>query len=54
MGGGDLTDDLSRVLADAPVEVVAVYLYGSRARGTAAAASDLDLGLLLARRPSSP
>jgi uncharacterized protein len=34
-------------------ELAAAYLFGSRARGDAAAASDLDLGLLLRRPPAS-
>jgi predicted nucleotidyltransferase len=34
----------------ASADVVAVYLYGSRGRGTASASSDIDLGVLL-RRP---
>jgi len=36
-----------------PAEVVAVYLYGSRARGDASASSDVDLGALL-RQPPVP
>jgi predicted nucleotidyltransferase len=32
--------------------VVAVYLYGSRARGTATDASDVDVGVLLAQDPA--
>lgn len=47
--------DLERVLREAagaaPDEVVAVYLYGSRARGTATDRSDVDLGLLLRKSP---
>lgn len=38
-------------LRRAPDEVLAVYLFGSRARGTARADSDVDLGLLLAYIP---
>lgn len=47
----DLTNALRVVLAAAPSEVVAVYLYGSRARATARADSDLDLALLLSAPP---
>jgi len=43
----NLADRVREVLASAPAEVVAVYLYGSRARGAGSARSDLDLGLLL-------
>lgn len=39
------------LVSSAPAQVVAVYLYGSRARGDASTASDLDLGLLLNRAP---
>jgi predicted nucleotidyltransferase len=35
----------------APSEVLAVYLYGSRARGTASRGSDVDLGVLLKGPP---
>jgi predicted nucleotidyltransferase len=44
---------LRSVVADAPENIVAVYLFGSLARGTASPASDVDLGLLL-RRPPAP
>lgn len=40
----DLTARLSELLKAAPAEYVAVYLFGSRARGTAGPRSDLDLG----------
>jgi len=39
------------ILEGAPADVLAVYVYGSRARGTATAHSDLDLAVLL-RGPS--
>jgi len=39
------------VTSSVPADAVAVYLYGSQARGDASSASDIDLGLLLARRP---
>jgi predicted nucleotidyltransferase len=35
----------------APSDVLAVYLYGSRARGTASRESDVDLGVLLMAAP---
>jgi predicted nucleotidyltransferase len=41
------------VLEGAPSDVMAVYLYGSRGRGTATALSDMDLGVLLREAPSS-
>lgn len=40
------------MLASAPADVVAVYLYGSHARGTAGATSDVDLAILLAEAPA--
>jgi predicted nucleotidyltransferase len=49
----DLPETLRAALATAAPEVVAVYLFGSRARGTARAGSDLDLALLLAAPPPS-
>lgn len=36
----------------APSDIVAVYLYGSRARGTASRGSDVDLGVLLKAPPA--
>lgn len=44
-------EQLRRLLADAPAAVVAAYVFGSVARGTTSATSDLDLGLLLAQTP---
>lgn len=47
--------DIERVregVQSAPSEVVAVYLYGSRARGTASPESDVDLGVLLKAPPA--
>jgi len=44
--------DVAReLLVGAPADVVAVYLYGSRARGTGSAHSDMDLGILLRTAP---
>jgi predicted nucleotidyltransferase len=39
------------ILEGASGDVVAVYLYGSRGRGTASAGSDMDLGVLLRKAP---
>jgi predicted nucleotidyltransferase len=41
------------VATTAPDAIVAVYLYGSRARGTAKPTSDVDLGVLV-RGPVTP
>lgn len=46
-------DRLHALLDSVDPEVLAVYLYGSRARGTARPDSDVDLALLL-RRPPPP
>jgi predicted nucleotidyltransferase len=40
------------LLKGAPADVLAVYLYGSRARGTSSARSDMDLGVLLRDVPT--
>jgi predicted nucleotidyltransferase len=42
--------DIRDVASTAPPEVLAVYLYGSRARGTARVDSDVDVAVLLAGR----
>jgi predicted nucleotidyltransferase len=44
---------LRQALADAPAGVVAAYLFGSVAQGTAGPSSDVDLGLLLRQPPLS-
>lgn len=46
-----LTDRLKEHFRGHPDGLVAVYLYGSRARGTERAGSDVDLGLLFAEEP---
>jgi len=43
--------DVCRFFADDPGDAVAVYLFGSVARGTAHAGSDVDVGVLLAEDP---
>ena len=43
---------LRRYFEDRPGDVAAVYLFGSVARGTATAASDVDVGVLLATEPA--
>jgi predicted nucleotidyltransferase len=45
-------EKLRAVVEAAPAEVVAVYLFGSRARNTARPNSDLDLGILLRAAPA--
>lgn len=45
-------DSVARVLADQP-DVVAGYLFGSRARGAAGPLSDVDVAVLFAAPPSS-
>lgn len=46
-----IADDVRRFFADDPGDAVAVYLFGSVARGTAHAGSDVDVGVLLAEDP---
>jgi uncharacterized protein len=53
MDADHLEASLRRAFATAPPEIIAVYLYGSRARGTATARSDVDLALLY-RTPPPP
>ena len=42
---------IREAVQSAPAEVLAVYLYGSRARGAASPDSDVDLGVLLQAAP---
>jgi uncharacterized protein len=42
---------LRRFFEDRPDDIAAVYLFGSMARGTAIASSDVDVGVLLATEP---
>lgn len=46
-----LTQSLRQFFEDYPEALVCVYLYGSRARGTAGPASDVDLAVLYAVDP---
>ncbi|HEX9733090.1 MAG TPA: nucleotidyltransferase domain-containing protein [Thermoanaerobaculia bacterium] len=46
-----IAEDVRRFFADEPGDAVAVYLFGSVARGTAHAESDVDVGVLLAEDP---
>ncbi|HVR30968.1 MAG TPA: nucleotidyltransferase domain-containing protein [Thermoanaerobaculia bacterium] len=47
----ELVDALKRYFAAAPDGLVAVYLFGSRARGEGGAVRDVDLGLLFGDPP---
>jgi predicted nucleotidyltransferase len=47
----ELAERLRGLLGSAPAEVIAVYVYGSRARGDQRPDSDVDLGLLLTAPP---
>lgn len=51
MESQDLVSKLADVVANAPAEITAVYLFGSVARGTAGPNSDIDLGILLRESP---
>jgi predicted nucleotidyltransferase len=57
MGPGAMESAMEREIKDffqkRSEEVICVYLFGSRARGTAREDSDLDLGVLFARDRSS-
>jgi len=52
MQGDEVERGLRELLARRPEGLVAVYLFGSRARGTAAEASDVDIAVLYAGAPA--
>ena len=52
MHADELEARLRRAFATAPSEIIAVYLYGSRARGTASSRSDVDLAVLYSTPPA--
>ncbi len=47
-----IADRLRARLTDDPGEVIAAYLFGSEARGAAGPGSDVNLAILLGRRPA--
>src|SRR5262245_7335336 len=51
MNAERLQSVLRRAFSTAPSEILAVYLYGSQARQTATARSDVDLAILYAEAP---
>jgi predicted nucleotidyltransferase len=51
MEPAEIEQTVRQLCAEAPEAVVAVYLFGSRARGTASPDSDVDLGVLLKEAP---
>jgi predicted nucleotidyltransferase len=51
MDSEQITENLRSFFASNPGDAVAVYLYGSVARGTAGQGSDVDVGLLLEEDP---
>ena len=53
MEGGALERSLQGILAGRSEPLVAVYLFGSRARGTATDRSDVDVAVLYAEAPAS-
>ena len=52
MVAAELEQVVREVVQSAPAEVMAIYLYGSRARGEPKATSDVDLGVLLREAPT--
>src|SRR4051812_23022202 len=53
MPSDDLESKLAHALAGVRADVIAAYLFGSRARGTARRDSDLDVALLLRGTPAA-
>ena len=51
MEGGDLEGALQGILVGRSEQLVAAYLFGSRARGTATDRSDVDVAVLYAAAP---
>jgi predicted nucleotidyltransferase len=51
MDGGALEATLRTFFAEAAADIVAVYLYGSYARGSATDRSDVDLAILYVKDP---
>jgi predicted nucleotidyltransferase len=47
----DFVARLTTLVESAPPDIVSVYLFGSTARGTAHAKSDVDLGMLMTATP---
>lgn len=52
MGAAELQERIRELVESAPADVLAVYLFGSRARGTARPSSDVDLAVLLRIAPA--
>jgi uncharacterized protein len=52
MRGDDVEQALRGILADRPEILIAVYLFGSRARGTATDRSDVDIAMLYGEAPA--
>ena len=50
-GSPDLEDSLRAVFIASPEDIVAVYVLGSQARGTATSLSDIDVTVLYATAP---
>ena len=53
MEAADIVRRVREVVLSSPDEIFAVYLYGSRGRGTPTPTSDVDLGVLLGSHPPS-
>jgi uncharacterized protein len=51
MDSAHVSDDVRSFFASSDADVIAVYLYGSLARGSATASSDVDLAVLYRNAP---